>query len=113
MKLQSSPYLSRVTPLLKRLVAALRERFPYASVLAQDTLSMQYAVSSHGVGAIETSFLTGRGFVARVHNGHGLAEYAFNEIRTRCPRWSNAFRRSPRARAARIPCPPTSPPMKR
>ena len=44
MKLQSSPYLSRVTPLLKRLVAALRERFPYASVLAQDTLSMQYAV---------------------------------------------------------------------
>ena len=25
MKLQSSPYLSRVTPLLKRLVAALRE----------------------------------------------------------------------------------------
>lgn len=80
MKLQSSPYLSRVTPLLKRLVAALRERFPYASVLAQDTLSMQYAVSSHGVGAIETSFLTGRGFVARVHNGHGLAEYAFNEI---------------------------------
>ena len=80
MKLQSSPYLSRITPLLKRLVAALRERFPYASVLAQDTLSMQYAVSSHGVGAIETSFLTGRGFVARVHNGHGLAEYAFNEI---------------------------------
>lgn len=80
MKLQSSSYLIRVTPLLKRLIAALRERFPYASVLAQDTLSMQYGIASHSISAQENSTLTGRGFVVRVHNGHGLSEYAFNEI---------------------------------
>ncbi|MBQ5771374.1 MAG: hypothetical protein IIW08_09395, partial [Clostridia bacterium] len=80
MKLQFSPYLSGVKPLLKALLSKLDESYPYASVLAQDSVAQRLSVSKTGVKVAEAESLTKRGFVVRVHDGRGFSEYAFNEI---------------------------------
>ena len=80
MKLAFSPYLSGVKPLLKSLLSKLDECYPYASILAQDSVAQRVSVSKTGVKVAEAESLTKRGFVVRVHDGRGLSEYAFNEI---------------------------------
>ncbi|MBR3927557.1 MAG: TldD/PmbA family protein [Clostridia bacterium] len=80
MKLAFSPYLTGVKPLLKTLLNKLNERYPYASILAQDSVAQSLSVSRTGVNVSEIGMLTKRGFVVRVHNGRGFCEYAFNEI---------------------------------
>lgn len=80
MKLQFSPYLSGVKPLLKALLSKLDECYPYASVLAQDSVAERLSVSRTGIKVAEAETLTKRGFVVRIHDGKGLSEYAFNEI---------------------------------
>ena len=74
-----SAYLMSAKPHLKALIDAL-DAYPYVSVLAQDTLAMQYSVSRTGTNVSESGMFSKRGFVLRVHNGKGLAEYSFNEI---------------------------------
>ncbi len=80
MKLKFSPYLSSVKPLLTSLLSKLDECYPYASILAQDSVAQSLSVSKTGINVSEIDWLTKRGFVVRVHNGRGFSEYAFNEI---------------------------------
>lgn len=76
MKLPFSPYLASVKPLLKTLIEKLNEEYPYASILAQDSVAQRIGVSKTGVNVSEVGTLTKRGFVARIHNGRGFSEYA-------------------------------------
>ncbi len=80
MKLNESAYLARVKPTLRCLLSQLAEDYPYVSVLGQDSVGMQYSVSSTGTNVSESGMLTKRGFVVRVHNGRGFGEYAFSDI---------------------------------
>lgn len=80
MKLHLSPYLTSVKPLLKELLLKLDACYPYASILAQDSVAERIGVSRTGVKVSQAESLTKRGFVVRVHDGSGFSEYAFNEI---------------------------------
>ena len=80
MKLPFSPFLKEVKPLLNALLKKLDALYPYASILAQDSVAQSLSVSRTGVNVSEVGTLTKRGFVVRVHNGRGFSEYAFNEI---------------------------------
>ncbi len=80
MKLAFSTYLSSVKPLLKTLIERLNALYPYASILAQDSVAQRLGVSKTGVNVSEIGTLTKRGFVIRVHDGRAFSEYAFNEI---------------------------------
>ena len=71
--------INRVKPGLKKLVAALRETYPYASVLAVADDSRSWGVSRSGT-AISTPGMGGAGYVVRVFDGTGCAEYSFNEF---------------------------------
>ena len=73
------PSIDRAKPGLKKLIATLREVYPYASVLAVADDARAWRVSRTGVN-ITTSGMGGGGFVARVFDGAGCAEYSFNEF---------------------------------
>ena len=80
MKMNESSFIKGAKPLMKQLLNELLACFPYASILAQDTLALQTSVNRQGTRIAESGTLTKRGFVVRVHNGKGLGEYSFNEI---------------------------------
>ncbi len=82
MKVAHDEYLISVKPLLQRLVNALNEQYPYASVLATAASSKQYSVSRTGVTLSESAeYLNNCGFVVRVFDAtHACGEYSFNEI---------------------------------
>ena len=71
--------IDRVKPGLKKLVAALRETYPYASVLAVADDSRTWQIRRTGI-AIAANHDGGAGFVVRVFDGVGCAEYSFNEF---------------------------------
>ena len=79
MKVESSAYLSGAKPVLAKLIAALSD-YEYASVLATDNRAKEYSVSARGISASEDPEYTNRGFVLRVKDADGYAEYSFNEI---------------------------------
>ena len=64
-------------PALKKLVATLREHFAYASVLATDERYRIWRVSKSGI-SISSEGDGGYGFVIRVFDGIGCAEYSIN-----------------------------------
>ena len=64
-------------PALRKLVAALRERYPYASVLATDEHFRSWRVSRNGI-TISSEGDGGYGFVIRVFDETGCAEYSIN-----------------------------------
>ena len=72
--------IDRAKPGLQKLVAALRETYPYASVLAVADDSRRWAVSRAGVNIAAGGMGGGTGFVVRVFDGVGCAEYSFNEF---------------------------------
>ena len=72
--------IDRAKPGLKKLVAALRETYPYASVLAVADDSRAWQISRAGVNISATGMGGGTGFVVRVFDGVGCAEYSFNEF---------------------------------
>lgn len=72
--------LDRVKPGLQKLIAALRETYPYASVLAVADDSRAWRVSRAGVSISASGNEGGTGFVVRVFDGAGCAEYSFNEF---------------------------------
>ena len=74
------PSIDRAKPGLKKLVAALREVYPYASVLAVADDARAWRVSRTGVNISASGMGGGTGFVARVFDGTGCAEYSFNEF---------------------------------
>lgn len=84
MKLTFSPFLTGSKPLLRSLLDRLHKVYPYASILAQDSVAQRLSVSRTGISVSENQLLTKRGFVVRVHNGHGFSEYAFNELTDEC-----------------------------
>ena len=69
-----------VKPALGRLVARLRETYPYASLLAVEDLSRQWTVSRAGVNINASGMGGGSGYVVRVFDGTGCAEYSFNRF---------------------------------
>ncbi|MBR4768615.1 MAG: TldD/PmbA family protein [Lachnospiraceae bacterium] len=79
-EVSSSVFLRERKPFLQALVQALNERYRYASVLATDAKTYMYRMSKGGVVIMEDKRFSERGFVARVYDGEGYAEYSFNEI---------------------------------
>ena len=71
--------IDRVKPGLQKLIAALRETYPYASVLAVADDGRSWSVSRSGV-SIAKPPMGGTGYVVRVFDGTGCAEYSFNEF---------------------------------
>ncbi len=69
--------LDAVKPALKKLIAALCERYPYASVLATDERFRSWRVSKNGI-TISSQGDGGYGFVIRVFDETGCAEYSIN-----------------------------------
>ena len=74
------PSIDRAKPGLKKLIATLREVYPYASVLAVADDARAWRVSRTGVNITTSGMGGGAGFVARVFDGAGCAEYSFNEF---------------------------------
>ncbi len=74
------PTIDRVKPGLQKLIAALREIYPYASVLAVADDARAWRVSRAGVNISAAGTGGGTGFVVRVFDGVGCAEYSFNEF---------------------------------
>ncbi len=79
MKVQPSAYLTSVRSALKKLVSSLSD-LSYVSVLATDNISRSFSVSARGITASTDPQYTNRGFVLRVRDEDGYAEYSFNEI---------------------------------
>lgn len=80
MKVESSHYLAEHRSVLKELLAALLERYSYASVLATDVEAKNYSVSRSGIRIAESNTFGKRGFTARVFRGAGYLEYSANRI---------------------------------
>ncbi len=72
--------IDRVKPGLQKLIAALRETYPYASVLAVADDSRSWSISSGGINISASGRGGGTGYVVRVFDGTGCAEYSFNEF---------------------------------
>ena len=72
--------IDRAKPGLKKLIAALGETYPYASVLAVADDNRRWSVSRGGINVSAGGMGGGTGFVARVFDGTGCAEYSFNEF---------------------------------
>ena len=72
--------IARQRPALKKLVAGLREKFAYASVLAVADDNRGWSVSQSDRSVITGSSMGGCGYVVRVFDGTGCAEYSFNEF---------------------------------
>ena len=77
--IESSAYLAEVKPLLKTLIGKLLGTYPYASILACDCESKQYAVTKTGI-SISDTMLANRGFCAKVFDGKSYCEYSFTSI---------------------------------
>ena len=80
MKVSSSSYLAAKRPVIKELVRVLREDYRYVSVLAADSRAYSYRVSGTGVSASQSPMFSDRGFVLRVFDETGYAEYSFNRL---------------------------------
>ena len=74
------PSIDRVKPGLQKLIRTLRETYPYASVLAVADDTRNWRISRTGIDISTLDMLGGTGFVVRVFDGTGCAEYSFNEF---------------------------------
>jgi len=72
--------IDRAKPGLKKLVAVLRETYPYASVLAVADDSRSWSISRGGTSISTPRMGGGMGYVVRVFDSVGCAEYSFNEF---------------------------------
>ncbi len=72
-----SPYLARIAPGLKELIALLRQRYDYVSVLSTDTVGFQVAISQRAKSVTRETLCTERGTVVRVCRNGLYAESAF------------------------------------
>ena len=80
MQVNSSAYLASQKPLYQALLDACLEKYSYASVLAADVDAKDYSVSRAGINLSENNRFGKRGFVVRVYEGEGYAEYSGNEL---------------------------------
>ena len=72
-----SSYLTRIAPGLKELIAKLRQRYDYVSVLSTDTIGFQTAISQRAKSVTRETLCTERGTVVRVYRNGQYAESAF------------------------------------
>ena len=80
MEIKNSSLLAEKKPVLKRLLNALLERYAYASILSVDAKGKTYGISKSGVNLFVNNMLTEIGYLIRVYDRNGCAEYAFNEV---------------------------------
>ena len=74
------PTIDQAKPGLKKLIAALGETYPYASVLAEADDRRDWRINRAGIGISASGTGGAAGFVVRVFDGVGCAEYSFNEF---------------------------------
>ena len=72
--------LDRLKPALKQLVASLRKEYAYASVLAVADDSRSWRIGRSGTSIGMSGMGGGDGFVVRVFDHKGVAEYSFNDF---------------------------------
>ena len=77
MKAPFSSYLTGIAPGLKELIALLRQRYDYVSVLSTDTVGFQVAISQRAKSVTRDTLCTERGTVVRVYRNGQYAESAF------------------------------------
>ena len=80
MKAPFSPYLLRIKPGLKQLVALLRRDYDYVSVLATDSVGLTVSISRRARSVGSETMSTERGVVVRLYRGGQYREYALNEF---------------------------------
>ena len=80
MKVKGSPYLRANKPLFQKLLAALLEQYPYASILASDVREKSYMVNRRLTSVNGGGIFSGRGFVVKVFDGQHWSEHSFNRI---------------------------------
>lgn len=72
--------LDQIKPALKDLVKELRKKYAYASVLAVEDDNSGWRISRTGKRINSQGFGGGSGYVVRVFDNIGCAEYSFNEF---------------------------------
>ena len=72
--------LDIVKPALKNLVSELRKKYAYASVLAVQDDSRAWRINRAGKRINNVGLGGGSGYVVRVFDEIGCAEYSFNEF---------------------------------
>ena len=72
-----SDYLGRIAPGLKELIALLRQRYDYVSVLSTDSVGFSVSISQRSKNVSREANFTERGTVVRVYRNSLYAEYAF------------------------------------
>ena len=77
MKAPFSSYLTGIAPGLKELIALLRQRYDYVSVLSTDSVGFQVAISQRAKSVTRETLATERGTVVRVYRDGLYAESAF------------------------------------
>lgn len=72
-----SSYLTRIAPGLKELIALLRKKYDYVSVLSTDSVGFRVAISQRAKSVSHETIATERGTVVRVYRDGLYAESAF------------------------------------
>ena len=72
-----SSYLTGIAPGLKELIALLRQRFDYVSVLSTDSVGFSVSISQRAKSVSRNTIATERGTVVRVYRDQLYAESAF------------------------------------
>lgn len=83
MQVRKNQYLEKIKPTAKKLVSLLCERYEYCSLLGTNSESTIYQVSSTGINISQggpDSIYNKRGFVIRIFDKSGQAEYSFNML---------------------------------
>ncbi len=80
MKLNDSDFLKSVRPSMEELLGKLLERYPFASILAQDASEKRCSVSRQLTGVSAGGMFSARGFAVKVYDGAHWSEHSFNEL---------------------------------
>ncbi len=80
MQVKKSEYLEKIRPAAKKLVDLLCEKYEYCSLLGSDSESVTYRVSAGGISVVPSDVHNKRGFVIRIFDKSGQAEYSFNNL---------------------------------
>ena len=72
--------LDTLKPALHKLIGELRKTYAYASVLATEEKYRSWRISRSGTSIGSSGMTGGSGFVIRVFDGTGCAEYSINEF---------------------------------
>jgi TldD protein len=79
LKVKPSKFIEDSVPFVEEILKELERSYDYVSVLGTDVFGKQHVVTSRGTNYNDSQW-TERGFVVRVHDGTGYAEFSFNEI---------------------------------